>query len=55
MHYLYDIFTVLYYNMATIWHTIKNLKKEVISKQFHTFEYVTWPQGAISYVNSLMM
>ena len=41
MQYLYDTFTTL--------------KKEGISKQFYTFDCVTWPHEAKTYVNSILM
>ena len=41
----------LYY----MYHLIATLKKKAISKQFYTFEYVTWPHKAKTYVNSILM
>ena len=57
MQYLFDIFTVLYYNMEKVimYHLIATLKKKAISKQFYTLEYVTWPHKAKIYVNSILM
>ena len=50
MQYLYDIFTVLNYNMATVFILYVppncNFKKYAITKQFYTLEYVTWPHKA---------
>ena len=50
MQYLYDIFTVLYYNMATVFILYVppncNFKKE---------SYLTWPYKAKTYVNSILM
>ena len=40
-----------------MYHLIVTLKKEAISKQFYTFEYVKWPHEAkpYRYVNSILM
>ena len=58
MQYLYDIFTVLHYNIATVfvlYHLIATLKKNAISKQFYTLEHVTWPHEDKTFVNSILM
>ena len=55
MQYLYDIFTVLFYNMASVFILYVppncNFKKE--SYLFYTLEYVTWTHKAKKYVNSI--
>ena len=47
MQYLYDIFTVLYHSMATAFILY-------VPPTNFTFEYVTWPHEAKTYVNSIL-
>ena len=48
------IIVLQYGNSLYTVHLNATLKKEAISKQFYTFEYVTWPHEDTTYVNSIL-